>query len=71
MATCAKERLDVFGLGIDKDVWHKGYSPSTGWQDWESLGCQFQHAPVVASCGEPRRRATRYHGHTNGQWTLP
>jgi hypothetical protein len=41
----AAERLDIFGLGTDNQMYHKYWSPSTGWgpsqTGWEAIGGVF------------------------------
>jgi hypothetical protein len=50
-------RLDIFALGIDRQIYHKGWD-GTQWvpspTDWESLGGTFSDTPIVTSWGPNR-----------------
>ena len=41
--------LDVFGVGTDNSLFHRGWGPDTGWTAWKSLGGVFKSPPVVVS----------------------
>ena len=56
VASWGRERLDVFGRGLDQAMFHKAWAqrwhPS---QDgWEALGGKFISPPAVASWGPER-----------------
>ena len=46
-------RLDIFGIGLDKAMRHKAWDGS-GWTNWESLGGAFISPPAAVSRGGNR-----------------
>jgi hypothetical protein len=52
------ERLDIFGLGTNNEMFHKYWSPSTGWgpsqTGWEAIGGVFNSPPAVVSWSAER-----------------
>ena len=55
-AAWGSNRLDIFGLGLDKQMFHKAWAAS--WYPspagWEALGGRFNSPPAVASWGDNR-----------------
>jgi hypothetical protein len=47
--TWSSDRLDVFGVGADRAIWHRYYASGSGWTEWRSLGGVFTSKPAVAS----------------------
>jgi uncharacterized protein YndB with AHSA1/START domain len=47
-------RIDVFALGADLSLWHKGYARGQGWSGWENLGGVLLSSPAVSSWAEGR-----------------
>lgn len=54
----AKERLDIFGRGFNGQLYHKWWSPQSGWGPsataWEALGGKLSSDPVVTTWGPGR-----------------
>ena len=50
------ERLDIFGRGFDGHLYHKWWTPSSGWApaQWEDMGGKLSTDPVVVSWGKNR-----------------
>jgi hypothetical protein len=48
-----RDRLDVFGIGLDSQMYHKAFDGSK-WSDWEPMGGQLTSPVVVASWGGNR-----------------
>ena len=77
MAAWGANRLDIFALGTDDQMYHKAWNgawfPSaTG---WEALGGKFDSAPAVAAWGANRLDIfalgtddQMYHKAWNGAW---
>src|SRR5688500_13736969 len=72
-----RNRLDIFGLGTDKGMYHKAWDnswfPST--TDWEALGGVFSSPPSAVSWGEERldifglgQDGQVYHKAWDGAW---
>lgn len=49
----AANRLDVFGIGTDRALWHKSWNGSR-WSEWESLGGQLNARPAAVSWARNR-----------------
>jgi len=49
----AANRLDVFGVGIDRALWHMWWDGSR-WHDWENLGGELTAKPAAVSWGPNR-----------------
>jgi GH25 family lysozyme M1 (1,4-beta-N-acetylmuramidase) len=46
-------RLEVFALGADEAIWHRGWAgDATGWSDWASLGGAMATAPSAILWGD-------------------
>lgn len=49
----ASTRLDIFGLGTDNGMYHKYWTPGSGWgpsqTGWENLGGVFNSAPEIVA----------------------
>jgi hypothetical protein len=63
-AVCSRapNRLDVFGVGLDRALWHKWWNGNR-WSEWENLGGQLESTPAAVSWAPNRidvfgRRAT-------------
>jgi len=55
VTTWGPNRLDVFGIGTDKAVYHKAFQTGAGWDaNWESLGGSATTAPVAIGSGNGR-----------------
>jgi hypothetical protein len=56
VASWGKDRLDIFGRGLDETVWHKAWAQawSPSQEGWEPLGGTFISEPAVASWGQGR-----------------
>jgi hypothetical protein len=52
-ASWGPNRIDCFGRGIDRHLWHKWWD-GAAWSDWEDLGGILTSAPAVASWGPNR-----------------
>ena len=72
-------RLDVFGVGTDKALYHNGFDNGR-WSDWESLGGNCQLEPAAVSWGDGRidvftcfpsgtRRALQHKWFDDGRWS--
>jgi hypothetical protein len=48
-----QNRIDTFGRGMDRHLWHKWWNGSA-WSGWEDLGGSLASAPAVASWQENR-----------------
>jgi hypothetical protein len=46
-------RIDTFGRGVDRHLWHKWWDGGT-WSQWEDLGGNLASAPAVCSWGANR-----------------
>ena len=82
-ASWASGRLDVFGVGADKALYHKWFDST--WSEWESLGGTCELEPAAVSWGNgridcftgflsgtrpaPVRRALQHKWFDNGQWS--
>jgi hypothetical protein len=71
--------LDVFGVGTDWALYHKGFDDGR-WNDWESLGGSCQLEPAAVSWGSGRidcftcfplanRRPLQHKSFDNGRWS--
>lgn len=81
VASWGSNRLDIFGLGTDNQMYHKAWNghawlPSA--TDWELLGGAFNSPPAVASWGTNRLDIfglgtddQMYHKAWNGNAWLP
>src|ERR1019366_4648285 len=55
VTTWGPNRLDVFGIGTDKAVYHKAFESGVGWDaNWESLGGSATTAPMAIGSGNGR-----------------
>jgi hypothetical protein len=77
----ASDRLDIFGLGVDRQMYHKAWNASQ-WlpsrTDWEPLGGTFNSPPAAVSWGPERLDIVglglnnqMYHKAWNGSQWLP
>ncbi len=82
-ASWASGRLDVFGVGADKALYHKWFDNT--WSEWESLGGTCELEPAAVSWGNgridcftgflsgtrpaPVRRALQHKWFDNGRWS--
>jgi phospholipase C len=77
-ASWASGRLDVFGVGADKALYHKWFDNT--WSDWESLGGTCTSEPAAVSWDNGRidcftcfaagtRRAMQHKYWDNGRWS--
>lgn len=62
-------RLDVFAVGGDSALWHRGWTSSGGWMPWETLGGQLSTSPGAAAWG-PGRVDVFAGGLDGGLWTI-
>lgn len=46
-----RDRIDVFGVGTDRGLWHKTWTRGSGWSKWRDLGGSLKYAPTVTSRG--------------------
>lgn len=53
VSSWAANRLDVFGIGTDRALWHKAWNGSQ-WSEWFSLGGQFNARPAAVSWAKNR-----------------
>jgi hypothetical protein len=81
VASWGVNRLDIFGVGTDHQMWHKawvesgGWSPKTEWEALSSSGLILMGTPAVASWGANRlhifardRGLGLYHKAWMGKW---
>jgi hypothetical protein len=57
VASWERNRLDIFGLGTDSQLYHKAWDGSAWYPsqtNWEALGGRFNSPPAVASWGSDR-----------------
>ena len=69
VAAWGENRLDIFAIGVNKEMFHKAWTGSA-WApsptDWEPLGGQFNSPPAVVAWGEvPPRHLRPRHGQSN------
>jgi hypothetical protein len=53
VVTWGPNRLDMFGLGTDNQLYHQAWSDGV-WGGWEGLGGALTSAPAVVSGGRDR-----------------
>jgi hypothetical protein len=57
VASWGSNRLDIFGLGTDNQMYHKAWN-GTSWEpsqtDWQPLGGTFNSPPAAVSWGSNR-----------------
>jgi hypothetical protein len=50
-ASCGAGHLDVFAMGTDSALWRRGFSPASGWGQWQRMGGQWAGDPGAVCLG--------------------
>ena len=62
-------RLDVFAVGGDRALWHRGWTTGSGWMPWERLGGELSTSPGAAAWS-PGRVDVFAGGLDGALWTI-